>query len=270
MSKYQIENLLKQCESDDPSLQVQAIIDLLDREAQEAVPVLIGLLNSPSENVRGTAAYALGFMGENDSQTVGSALVKLLDDPESLVRDDTLEALSRLRYAPARESVRRILQNEADWLVRASAAELLGVIGNNRDIEILELILKHDPHDTVRAYAAFAIGLLGSISLLPKLETYLLEEKDLHVRVELLGAAYRLGKIEALEPLIGLIETADFDLAVVLLNVLEDLATRKIPPTISTDAENIRHSLNALAKRFPIFSTHIQRILLALEQIGEG
>jgi HEAT repeat protein len=269
MSKYQIEELIKQCKSDDPSLQVQAIMELRDREIHEAVPILLSLLNSPDEGVRSVAAEALGFLGTEDSQSVGSALIKLLDDPEPLVRDDALWALVELRYTPALKSVRCLLQNDTDLCVRASAAEALGLIGNNRDIEILELTLQRDPDDIVRSYAALSVGLLGSTSLIPNLEMYLREESDLHVRIELLGASYRLGKAEALNSLIDLTETVDMDSSVVLLNVFEDLVTRKLPPTISTDAENIRDSLNALARRFPLYKTHVQGILSALEQTEE-
>lgn len=267
MDKQTIDRLLDDCGSDDPALQAEAVIELVDAKAYEAAPQIVRLLTSADPDIRSTAAYALGYLGTQELETVGPALINSLADPEVIVRSDAVEALGGLRYTPATPYIKSLLQNDTDPLVRASAAEALGELGDNQALETLEHSLL-DSDESVRAYAAISIGLLGTPQLLPKLEIYLKSEHSLRVKAELLGARYRLGAREDLKKLLSLLDNADEDLATCILNLLADLTERKVPPTLANDALEFRQSLSAMQERFPILSTHVEQILAQLAKLG--
>jgi HEAT repeat protein len=264
MNKQSIQTLLDDCGSDDPALQAEAVIELVDAQAYVAVPEIVKLLTSPDPSIRSSAAYALGYLGSQAVETVGPVLLNLLTDPEVIVRSDVVEALGGLHYIPAVEHIKYSLQNDNEPLVRASAAEALGEIGDNQALATLELSLK-DSDESVRAYAANSIGLLGTSQLVPELETYLQSEHSLRVKAELLGAMYRLGATEQLNQLISLLNNADEHLATCILNLLTDLTERQVPATLADDAPKICKSLTGIVERFPILSSHVEEIAIQLK-----
>lgn len=264
MDKQSIQTLLDDCSSDDPALQAEAVIELVDAQAYVAVPEIVKLLTSPDPSIRSSAAYALGYLGSHAVETVGPVLLNLLNDPEVIVRSDVVEALGGLHYIPAVEHIKYSLQNDNEPLVRASAAEALGAIGDNEALATLELSLK-DSDESVRAYSAISIGLLGTSQLVPKLETYLQSEHSLRVKSELLGAMYRLGATEHLNQLISLLDNADEHLAICILNLLMDLTERQVPSALADDAPKICKSLTRIVERFPILSSHAEEIAIQLK-----
>jgi HEAT repeat protein len=264
MDKLSIQTLLDDCSSDDPALQAEAVIELVDAQAYVAVPEIVKLLTSPDPSIRSSAAYALGYLGSHAVETVGPVLLNLLNDPEVIVRSDVVEALGGLHYIPAVEHIKYSLQNDNEPLVRASAAEALGEIGDNEALATLELSLK-DSDESVRAYTASSIGLVGTSQLVPKLETYLQSEHSLRVKAELLGAMYRLGATEHLNQLISLLDNADEHLATCILNLLTDLTERQVPATLADDAPKIYKSLTGIVERFPILSSHAEEIAIQLK-----
>ncbi|MEG4318903.1 MULTISPECIES: HEAT repeat domain-containing protein [unclassified Microcoleus] len=262
MNKQTIEILLDNCDSDNKSRQAEAIIDLVDARVYEAVPKILKLLNSTEVALRSNAVYALGYLGIEEAETVGLALMPLLKDPEELVRYETVEALGELGYTPAVAPIEYILRNDPSALVRASAAETLGYLENPEAIEILELSLLDPNQDrAVRGYAANSIGLLGTSQLLPKLEEYLKMELPLPVKAELLAARYWLGAKEDLSLLLSLLENADELLATIILNILTDLKSREPAPNLVKDAPDLGKVLSAIALRFPLMRNQAQEIM---------
>ncbi|MEQ9668441.1 HEAT repeat domain-containing protein [Coleofasciculus sp. G2-EDA-02] len=242
------------------------MIELVDAEAYVAALQINKLLTAADPAIRSTAAYALGYMGIQEPETIGSTLVNLLNDPEVIVRSEVVEALGGLHYKRAIARIQHTLRNDPEPLVRASAAEALGDIGDEQALTALEDALK-DADEAVRAYAANSIGLLGTAQLLPKLEVYLKSEPSVGVQAELLGAMYRLGAVEALSQLLNLLDNADEDLATCILNLLTDLTERKIPSTLIENASEIRQSLSAIAQRFPLLRYQAEEIG---EQLATG
>lgn len=263
MEEFSIDKLLKQCRSGNPSRQVKAIQALRNQHAYSSVSVIIELLSSPDEVVRSTAAEALAYLGKHEVEIAGAALVKILTDPEVIVRSSAVDAIGILAYTPAVEIVKSLLGSDPDPLVRASAAETLGDLQDDRALPDLERAM-HDNDITVRAFAASSIGLLANSRWIPRLQTYLEAEHSSNVKAELLGALYRLGAIDFLEPLLELLKTADEDLATLILNLMTDFIERKRPPTLSADATRIRNSLAFIAQRFPILRPHVEQILIIL------
>ncbi len=272
MSQPSIELLLEDCQSGDPSKQTPAIMKLRDLEAFEAIPVLINLLTASEENVRGCAVEALGLIGSREIETVGSALIISLEDPEALIRSDALEALSRLRYIPAMELTTILLRSDPDWVVRATAAEILADLaetGNPEVLVALDLALD-DPIDSVRSYAACSIGLLGEASpeLLSNLQIYLSSEESLSTKAEILAARYRLGADDDLNKLLELLNDADEHLAGIILNILEDLAERKTPKTFVAKFPKLKEAIIKISTLFPIQKNRADQVVAQLEGVA--
>jgi HEAT repeat protein len=262
MNKQSIELLLDDCDSDEPTRQAGAILDLVDAEVYEAAPKIVRLLKSPDAAIRFTAAEALGYLGSEEVETVGPALMNLLDDEEELVRSEAVEALGDIDYTPAVESIEYLLRKDPSALVRASAAETLGYLGKYQAINTLELsLLDTNEDEAVRCYAANSIGLLGTPELLPKLENYLNSELPLSVKAELLGAKYWLGAKEDIAKLVNLLDKADEDFAQHILNILTDLTEREEQPTLAKDAPDLERVLRAIANRFPFTGNQPEKIL---------
>jgi HEAT repeat protein len=212
MQEPSIATLIEQCASDNPERQAPALQKLVAMKAYSAAPVILELLRSSDEGIRFCAAEALGCLGANEIESVGPALVNILEDPEGFVRAGATDSLGILRYQPARKSVELLLLNDPDALVRASAAETLGDLGDSEALEALKHAMQ-DPDRAVRSYAANSLGILGTPELIPQLQTYIETEDSLKVKAELLAAKYRLGATEDMEELLSLLENADEDLA---------------------------------------------------------
>ncbi|MEG4808465.1 HEAT repeat domain-containing protein [Microcoleus sp. F8-D3] len=262
MNKQSIELLLDDCDSDEPTRQAGAILDLVDAEVSEAAPKIVRLLKSPDAAIRFTATEALGYLGSEEVETVGPALMNLLDDEEELVRSEAVEALGDIDYTPAVESIEYLLRKDPSALVRASAAETLGYLGKSQAINTLELsLLDTNEDEAVRCYAANSIGLLGTPQLLPQLENYLNSEFPLSVKAELLGARYWLGAKEDIAKLVNLLDRADEDFAEHILTILTDLTAREPAPNIAKDAPDLEKILSAIALRFPLMRHQAKEIL---------
>jgi HEAT repeat protein len=264
MSDPAIGALLEQSRSTDPGRQVTAIQQLTDLRAYVSVPTLLEILKSPSAVVRCTAAGALGRLGVKDAARVGAALLDVLSDAEVIVRAEAVDALGILGYAPAAAPIRSVLLTDPEPLVRASAAETLGDLGDVRALAELELALS-DADEAVRGYAANSIGLLGKPTLVPALQAHSMSEQSPRVRAEIHGALYRLGSARDLDALLQLADTADEELAVNILNILDDLARRSLQRTGSVDAGRIRASVTALAQRLPRLSSDADHVLRGLQ-----
>ncbi len=254
--------LLDDCDSDDYSLQTKALLKLVDAEVYEAVPKIVKLVKSPNSSVRADAAVALGYLGSEEVETVGPALMNLLNDEEELVRSEAVEALGELDYTPAVAPIEYILRNDPSALVRASAAETLGYLEEPSAIETLEIsLLDVNEDEAVRCYAANAIGLLGTPQLLPKLENYLNSELPLSIKAELMGARYWLGAKEDIAKLVDLLDKADEDFAQHILTILTDLTEREPTPNIAKDFPDLDKILSAIALRFPLMRHQAKEIL---------
>src|SRR5438552_3348352 len=101
MTEKTIDELMEECRSSDPDAQGHAMRLLQEREAYEAAPTILLLLQSSEEWVRRVAADILGDLGQDHLDRVGPALLNALDDPEHLVRDAAVESLGALGYRPA-------------------------------------------------------------------------------------------------------------------------------------------------------------------------
>ncbi len=264
-----VESLLTECRSEDPARQAPAITKLHDLEAYEAVPTLIDLLTSPEWNIRALSVKALGYLGDESAETVGSALINLLTDPEDIVKCDALDALAALDYKLAIEPAKAMLCNDPEWLVRVSAIEALTELAEVGDSEVLAKLecALNDPIEPVRAYAARGIGLLGTPEFLPNLQKHYVIEESLDTKAEILAARYRLGCQDDLGRLLRLLDSTDDHLVQVILNILEELVTRDVPPSIITSVPQMTKILTKIAQSFPIQRNQAETVISLMQEI---
>lgn len=254
MNQSRITQLLVDCRSEDPDKQWSAIRELeniveleeiSDDCTQSIVRIMLEFLKSSNECVRCLAIETLGYIRTDDLDLIGSELVKMLADPELLVRDDAVNAIARLNYSSAIDAIQLILQNDPEWIVRASAAEALGDLAGVEDIETLRVLESalDDPMYPVRGYAANAIGLIGNSTCLAKLQSCEASEEILQVRSEMLIALYRLGERERLKDFLEILSEAEEDYITGELNTLDELINRRVPDYLFFDIPLIEKTL---------------------------
>jgi HEAT repeat protein len=269
MTSISVAQLLVDCYSGELQKQVSAISELQDLKAYEAVPVLIMLTSSQEANLRMVSVEALGWLGECDRENVGRVLGNMLSDPNSLVRDEAVNSLTRLSCRTSLKTIQFLLVGDPDWVVRASSAEAVSNLSEVGDPETLQALDKalEDEIDVVRAYAISSIGIIGTSDFLPRLRMCKDSEENLHVKAEILVALYRLGDCEEILTFINLLSTADEFLLEVILNILEDLATRRIPEYFPNDIPHLRESLTIILNIHQSYSGQINEIMGLLDSL---
>lgn len=146
-------------------------------EADRNVAGLIGELQSDvrgrtdSTIIRAQAARVLGRLG--DSRAIPH-LVEFAGDPESNVRMEVLGALGKLK---ARGSLNVVVDGLKDEsvVVRGSAAQALGRIGDQTAIGPLRTVLDVDADPEVRLHAAESLGVLGDTDVASRIPDVLKE-----------------------------------------------------------------------------------------------
>ncbi len=127
------------------------------------------LLADSDRGVRYTLAQTLGRLADDRAL---EALLLSLKDRELLVREATAIALSRYNSPAAYQALLAGLRHKTtplDWMVRRSASEALGHLGDRRAVPALIEALR-DTHDLVRPAAAQALGSLGDTCAVPALK----------------------------------------------------------------------------------------------------
>jgi HEAT repeat protein len=104
-----------------------ALIEIPDRRA---LAPLVAALQDEDEAVRRNAALALGEFEDtrpqSDLDTIVEPPIRALADPAPLVRASAASALGRMKSALATEPLDRLRREDADELVRRTAAAVLG------------------------------------------------------------------------------------------------------------------------------------------------
>jgi len=118
----------------------------------------------------------------------------------------------------------------------------------------------------VRCYTANSLGIIGKKELIPQLQIYINSEDSFEVKAELLAAQYRLGKAESLNDLLSLLAKADEDLAIVILNIFDDLLERKTP--LITNIADICQVLKLIEQKFLILAPHSKNLIIKCEKIN--
>jgi putative heme-binding domain-containing protein len=124
----------------------------LARRDKEKAAYLLRLVDHKDTEIR---RQAIKMLGDVRYEAAGEAVTKALSDESIRVRMTAAEAISRIKYAPAKEQLVKLLRDNADkdLYIRHAASYALAMIG---DADYL-VNLKDDPSTSVRLAAVVAL-----------------------------------------------------------------------------------------------------------------
>lgn len=192
--------------------------------SEEAVKALVEQLSDKRELVRAYAAVALGRT--RDGRVVKPLLVPLVTAGETeRVRMNASEAIVAIGFAgvPALAAALR----STDAKVRATAAEMLGRVGDVRAVEPLVQLLG-DKEETVQLEAVSALGALADArALKPLLLTLRKPDAGVQVRARAARAIGKLGDKRAAPYLVESLADADDQVRAAVVSGLGQLGDAK-------------------------------------------
>jgi len=201
-----------------------AAMVLGDLGTERAIPLLIRGLSDRSVDVRTAAARSLGTLGGVDG------IPRIIRQMASgrLPRALAAETLMTIGSA-ARSGVENLL-NVDDPAVRASASELLGLIGEVGEAVRLSALLA-DPDPEVRVKTARAIGRVGAADAVTHLRRTL-EDPVPYVRAAAARALATVGDTESLGALVAMAKTDTYDAARAAAEAVAELDSARLEPEV--------------------------------------
>ncbi len=177
----------------DPCGASSALVFIGLKEKNLVVPDLVALLDSPDQDVRVRAAFALGQIGSEAKDAVPK-LIQLLDSSNDRDRHGAISALGQIG-SEAKDAVPKLIQllDSKDDFERSEAASALGGIGSEARSAVPKLIQLLDSSNDSRFTRSyfFALGGIGSEarSAVPKLIQLLdLPNADVPLVADTLGS----------------------------------------------------------------------------------
>ncbi|WP_428264679.1 HEAT repeat domain-containing protein [Haliangium sp.] len=209
------------------------------------IDALIAQCASEDPSSRVGAVCALERGGREHVRRAGPALMSLLTDTDWSVRNNAAGALGTLRYVDARQAaLQQMLRVDPHATPRAAAAEALGELGDPAARDALIAALADDDF-AVRMFAAISLGLLSDPSAIDALRQRLIVEPHPRTRIEILAAALRLGDDAAFDELMAIARGADEERRSDLCNALDDLLYRTTPAALIDRADELDQQLAA-------------------------
>lgn len=176
-------------------------------------------------------------------------IATLINDPDSMVRVDAIEAIGVLRYVPASSDLLERRRQDTNGLVRICAAEALGELDVQDDPTIAALIaaMEADHNELVRAYAAESLGRLRTTSARARIQAQLGVDRSSRARASMLLALYHLGDPVALARLLRMLRRVRrWEMEAAILNMLREIVAPH-------DRIEIERALLKIAKSKPDF-----------------
>lgn len=177
--------------------------------ASGAVPLLVGALEDEAVEVRNSAAYALGLIG--DASAAGPVLSAIGRPERGLPAATAAEALQSMGVGIS--EVLRVGLRDDNPRTRMVAAHLSGERSFTRSLPELRHLLDHDTDVTVRETCAVAIGRLGRADDVGVLSRHTAPDEPLALRRACVTALDELGEEAAVPTLAGLLLDPDPRLA---------------------------------------------------------
>lgn len=225
---------------------------LRETNSFELKEVLPKSLKDQSPTVRGFAVEMIGDLGLSG---MAKNLLPMLKDADSEVRMLAIESIGKLEDGKLYVAdIAKCLKDESE-LVRISAAEVLGEIGNPAALDNLESSLS-DKSGLVRSYVAEAIGSIGQSESISMLEKHLSEELDENARIGFYVALHNLNKKDYLGNLIDLLKNNDYRIRCAVANSFSilDLTSEESSRVINTLTQALNKE-KTIAARSSIEST---------------
>jgi hypothetical protein len=162
-----------------------------------------------------------------------------LNDAQALVRSTAIDAAIDLKIVGAVPHVARLLRDDEDATVRASAAEAIGELGESSAVPSLVAALV-DRDAAVRTFAASSLGLLQEEASVPHLRTALENEMSPAVALNIRLALARLGDNAEFASIADqILACARFGLGLQAINAVRDFAERPERALLSKAAKPI-------------------------------
>ena len=181
IGKPAVEPLIDALDSEKEAFEMEPILHICDAAhglaaiGASAVPALITALKDESENVRASAAYALGEMGPVAAEAV-DGLIALLTDASEEVRRHATSALGMIKVPVSKTvpALVRVLEDREDTDLAFFAAQALTRIGPDATEAVpalREALLSESAY--VRGFSSEALGRIGTAEALQALVPFL-------------------------------------------------------------------------------------------------
>lgn len=212
ISRRALGPLLAALNEDDLSLQLMSIRILGGLRNPNAAVPLARLIDSEDMGVRAQAALAAGKLG--DPKAI-APMLRATKDADVTVRQIAVWSLGRMNSKEAVAPLRKLMEQDPLWSIRALAAVGLGRLGAADALELLGQRLaspaERDAKAEVRVAAAWGLGALGDARGQRFLVQALREDRDPQVRKMSAWALGNIGSLEALEALLGAYWSSDME-----------------------------------------------------------
>jgi HEAT repeat protein len=164
MSELDLKDISQQLESENSRDRLLALVSLRKVEPEQAVPLILKVINDKSLQIRSMAIFALGL--KHTDACLPTLLEILETETDYGIRADAAGALGYLQDTRAFEALQRAFYEDTEWLVRFSAAVSLGNLGDPRAHDVLIKALSAE-ETVVHQGAIAALGEIGDISSVP-------------------------------------------------------------------------------------------------------
>jgi len=180
----------------------KALMEDNDKTVRKQAAQALKQLSWQPQSVKEKVLYYLALKKKKDILKMGKealpVLIGALDSPDWNIREDSVEILGELGYAEAVEPLCRRLAEDKAFKVRSKAINALGAIGDPKAIPSLSIALLEDKNSTIRTDAARMLGKIGDPKAVDVLGKALMEDKDKTVRKNTIEALKNIGNKKAI------------------------------------------------------------------------
>ena len=232
-----------------------------------ALETLVKLCHDPSWSIRRAAVFSLGLLGDCSAEPALLGVLKSRPLPIAGKEEARLAAATRaaaalgLARVGAASAVDALINALSDRfaLVRARAADALGILGERAALSRLSSALQCDKDAFVRGRAAAALGRLDAHQGIPWLVAAL-EDDNSYVRSRAAASLGYLGAELAATPLAALMAKATEDEVLCKASVALCRLAKAVPREVLCQA--IRHVGRLAVQRFPDRAPAIMQMAL--------
>ncbi len=161
-----LQEIAQQLQSQRPADRMVALAHLREVPDEDAVPLILQVVDDENLQVRSFAVFALGV--KQTEASLPKLLEILTQDPDYGIRADAAGALGYLEDPRAFEALVRAFYEDVEWLVRFSAAVALGNLKDPRAYEVLLRALDA-PEVLLKQAAIAALGEVGDLRALDRI-----------------------------------------------------------------------------------------------------
>ncbi len=161
-----LREIAQQLQSQRPADRMVALAHLREVPDEDAVPLILQVVDDENLQVRSFAVFALGV--KQTEASLPKLLEILTQDPDYGIRADAAGALGYLEDPRAFEALVRAFYEDVEWLVRFSAAVALGNLKDPRAYEVLLRALDA-PEVLLKQAAIAALGEVGDLRALDRI-----------------------------------------------------------------------------------------------------